>query len=141
MIHRLTHAVIKGVRHLRQITAFKISTRVLVVFLMLAGTWVTTRNMNVPEALSLSDKAVHMIVFFGFAVLMDLATSRQPFWLWKGLPLLFYGASIEVLQYFSPDRSFSVFDWLADLSGIALYYIVKLALIWLDAKWNSNSKY
>ncbi|MCF6190533.1 MAG: VanZ family protein [Cocleimonas sp.] len=90
-----------------------------------------TRTLDFPETIELNDKVIHIIVFFGFAVIMDLATSRHPFWLWKGLPLLAYGMIIEVMQYFSPDRSFSLFDWLADFSGILLYFLIKHTLLWV----------
>ncbi len=125
------HKIILWVRQLRRIPFFKISTRVLLVLLMVAGAWVATRTLDFPETIELNDKVIHIIVFFGFAVIMDLATSRHPFWLWKGLPLLAYGMIIEVMQYFSPDRSFSLFDWLADFSGILLYFLIKHTLLWV----------
>ena len=124
---------------------FKVSVRLLIVFLMIAGAWVATRTLTSPEAIEINDKVIHAVVFISFAVLMDLATSRCPFWLWKGLPLLIYGAVIEVLQYFTPDRSFSLLDLLADLSGIVLYLILKSLLIWGALKYDmlmmSNRKY
>jgi len=128
------HNLILLVRHLRRIAAFKVGARTVVVSLMVLGSWVATRHLEFPQELSLNDKIIHIVVFFGFAVLMDLATSRHPFWLWKGLPLLMYGAAIEIMQYFSPDRSFSVLDWFADFFGIFLYFILKLLVLWLDSK-------
>ncbi len=98
-----------------------------------------TRTLDFPEAFEVNDKVKHLVVFFGFALLMDLAISRHPFWLWKGLPLLIYGIIKEVMQYFSPDRSFSLLDWFADFSGIFLYFIVKHILIWMDLKRQTNS--
>ncbi|MEE9310459.1 MAG: VanZ family protein [Cocleimonas sp.] len=133
------HKLILWVRQLRGIPFFKVSTRTVVIALMVAGAWVATRTLEFPPDLSINDKLIHAVVFFGFAVLMDLAISRHPFWLWKGLPLLIYGAIIEIMQYFSPDRSFSVLDWLADFSGILLYFILKVFLVWLDSKRQTNS--
>ena len=104
MLHRL----ILFVRHLRNIVFFKNSIRFLVVFLMLAGIWVATRELDIPPEYELNDKLIHALVFFGFAVLVDLSSSRKPFWLWKGLPLLVYGACVEIMQYFTPERSFSM---------------------------------
>ena len=124
------HKLILLVRQLRRVAFFKVSTRTLVIFLMIAGAWVATRTLDFPETIELNDKVIHAVVFFGFALLMDLAISRHPFWLWKGLPLLIYGAIIEIMQYFSPERSFSLLDWLADFSGILLYFIIKLLLLW-----------
>ncbi len=121
-------------RQLRRVAAFKFSTRTLVVFLMVLGVWVATKKLDIPPSMALNDKAIHIIVFFGFSVLMDLAISRYPFWLWKGLPLLIYGLAIEVMQYFSVDRTFSLLDWLADFLGILLYFLVKMVLVLLDFK-------
>ncbi len=135
------HKLILWVRQLRSIPFFKVSTRTVVIILMVAGAWVATQTLEFPEAIDINDYLKHFIVFFGFAVLMDLATSRHPFWLWKGLPLLIYGAIIEIMQYFSPERSFSILDWLADFSGILLYFILKVVLVWLDSKRQANSKY
>ena len=128
------HKLILLVRRLRGIPLFEISTRMLVVLLMVVGAWVATRTLDFPETIELNDKVKHLIVFFAFALLMDLAIARHPFWLWKGLPLLMYGAMIEIMQYFSPERSFSLFDWLADFSGILLYFILKLFLLWRESR-------
>ena len=130
----MLHHLIVFVRHLRGVVAFKNSIRLLVVFLMLAGAWVATRELNIPPEFEPNDKLTHLVVFFGFAVLIDLSSSRKPFWLWKGLPLLIYGISIEIMQYFTPERSFSMLDWGADLAGILLYFIAKRLFVWLDLK-------
>ena len=134
------HELILWVRRLRGIPFFKVSTRTLVIFLMIAGAWVATRTLDFPETMELNDKVIHIIVFFGFALLMDLAISRHPFWLWKGLPLLIYGAMIEIMQYFSPERSFSFLDWMADFSGILLYFLLKLFLLWVESIRSTNSE-
>ncbi len=134
------HKFILLVRQLRRIVFFKISIRALVVVLMVAGAWVATRTLDFPETIALNDKAMHIIVFFGFSVLMDLAISRHPFWLWKGLPLLIYGVIIEIMQYYSPDRSFSLLDLMADFSGILLYFMVKFSLLRMDSIRFTNDK-
>ena len=126
------HKLIIWIRQLRRIAAFKISTRTIVLTLMLLGIWVATIKLDFPSNLSINDKLIHVVVFFGFALLMDLSISRHPFWLWKGLPLLAYGAGIEVLQYFTPSRSFSVLDIFADFSGIALYFLIKAIVVFYD---------
>ena len=101
---------------------------------MMAGVWVATRNIEFPEQFDFNDKIKHFIVFFGFSVLMDLASERRPFWFWKGLPLLSYGILIEIMQYFTPEREFSFLDMLADLAGIIVYFLIKSLLVWLDSK-------
>jgi hypothetical protein len=69
------------------------------------------------------DKLAHAGAFFGFAMLLDMATLRR-FWYWKAPVLLAYGALIEVLQAFVPWRSFSLADLAADALGILLYWLV-----------------
>ena len=117
------------IRHLRRIAAFKVSTRAVVITLMVLGIWVATKKLDFPPDVDLNDKIIHAVVFFGFALLVDLASSRKPFWLWKGLPLLVYGIGIEVVQYFAPFRSFSVADMVADFAGILIYFILKQAVL------------
>jgi VanZ family protein len=137
---KIIHWLILQVRYLRAVNFFKHSLRLLIIFLMLVGAWVATRDLNIPPQYSLNDKLIHLLVFFAFAVLVDLSSGRKPFWLWKGLPLLVYGACIEIMQYFTPERSFSVFDWWADFIGIALYFMAKKLFIWLDRNKSSISE-
>lgn len=125
------------VRQLRRIAAFKVSTSAVVIILMLLGIWVATKKLDFPSDVNVNDKLIHVVVFFGFAVLVDLASSRKPFWLWKGLPLLVYGIGVEVMQYFTPFRSFSITDMIADFVGILIYFLLKIAVIYLV---NLNSK-
>ena len=128
------HSLISWVRNLRRIALFKVSTKSLIIGLMVLGAWVATRHLDMPESLEFNDKIIHIFVFFVFALLMDLATDRRPFWLWKGLPLLIYGILIEVAQYFTPEREFSYMDMVADFAGILLYFMVKMVLVWLDSR-------
>ncbi len=126
--HIIMHKLILLVRELRQKGAFKVSTRLLLVFLLVIGLWVATMPLNHPSIPRVNDKLIHMLVFFCFAFLMDLATARKPFWLWKGMPLFFYGAVIEVLQSFTAYRSFELADLVADAAGISVYYALKFCL-------------
>lgn len=121
-------------RYLRRIKPVKYSFFAVLVLLMVAGIKVATMPLEFPESLQLNDKVIHIIVFFGFAVLVDLVSSREPFWLWKALPLIVYGIGIEVLQYFSPDRSFSVLDAMADVGGVLLYWLLKQIVYWMDRR-------
>ena len=128
------------VRKIRQIALFKVSTRAIVITLMILGAWVATRKLEFPPGVSINDKLIHVVVFFGFAVLVDLASSRRPFWLWKGLPLLAYGIGVEVMQYFTPFRSFSIVDMIADLAGIFIYFSLKISILYIAKRNSNNSK-
>jgi VanZ family protein len=128
------------VRQLRRIVLFKISTRMVVLTLMLLGIWVATQKLEFPPDLNINDKLIHIVVFFGFALLVDLSSSRKPFWLWKGLPLLVYGIGIEVMQYFTPFRSFSLMDMIADFAGILIYFSLKLTVLFIVKRNSEHSK-
>jgi len=130
----LVHRTIVWVRYLRRIKYFKYGFFAVLVLLLLAGLRVATMPLSIPESLNLSDKFIHFIVFFGFAFLIDIVSSREPFWLWKALPLALYGFGVEVLQYFSPDRSFSLMDALADFSGILVYWMLKQVVYLLSQR-------
>lgn len=129
--------LVQFIRQLRRIALFKVSTRMVVITLLLLGVWYGTANLEFPEEYNWNDKVIHAVVFFGFAFLVDLASSRKPFWLWKGLPLLAYGIGIEVMQYFTPFRSFSVMDMVADFAGILCYFLLKLGVLYI-VKCNSK---
>ena len=129
------------VRQLRRIAAFKVSTRAVVIILMLLGVWVATKKLDFPPELNVNDKLIHMVVFFVFALLVDLSSSRKPFWLWKGLPLLAYGIGIEVMQYFTPSRSFSIADMVADFAGILIYFILKIFVLYIVRLNSKDSKF
>jgi len=128
------HRSIVWVRYLRRIKSVKYTVFACLLLLMLLGAKVATIPLKFPEGLQLNDKAIHLIVFFGFALIADVVTSREPFWLWKGLPLVAYGFGIEVLQYFSPDRSFSLLDGLADALGVLLYWLIKQLVYIVEQK-------
>lgn len=128
----IRHGIV-WVRYLRRIKFVKYGFFAVLVLLMVAGLKVATMPLNFPESLNVSDKFVHFFVFFWFTFLTDVVSSREPFWLWKALPLAVYGFGVELLQYFSPDRSFSLMDAFADFSGILLYWLIK-QLIYLIAQ-------
>ena len=129
------------VRNLRRIALFKVSTRTVVVTLMLLGIWVASKKLDFPAEVQLNDKLIHVVVFFGFALLVDLSSSRKPFWLWKGLPLMVYGVGIEVMQYFTPYRSFSVADMVADFAGILIYFLLKMVTLSIVNRNSDDSKF
>ena len=135
------HQLVLLFRQLRRIALFKVSTRVLVITLMLLGIWVATKKLDFPADVNINDKLIHAVVFFGFAFLVDLSSSRKPFWLWKGLPLFAYGVGIEVMQYFTPFRSFSVMDMVADFAGIFIYFMLKVTVLFIVKRNSDDSKF
>ena len=70
-----------------------------------------------------NDKLYHAMGFTWLAFSADMAWWTQGrYWLLKALPLAGYGLLTECIQYFVPGRSFSIYDWLADCSGVLLIY-------------------
>jgi len=113
---------------LRQLLALQPQNRpvlqVLFGCLIVIGTVMALIPLHIPDmGISFTDKIIHTTAFIGFAVLLDMATIRS-FWRWKVPLLLGYGFGIEVLQYFTPWRSFELKDFAADSLGVLLYWMV-----------------
>lgn len=82
-----------------------------------------------PTAGLVHSKVKHIFTFFVLTLMMDrFAFKTQEFAWWKPLSLLGFGILIEVLQWFTGYRTFSVLDMVADGLGISLYYIASLFL-------------
>ena len=72
---------------------------------------------------SLNDKFLHTCAFFVFAFLGHIAyPSTRYIMMFAGLAV--FGIGIEVVQAYLPYRSFEIKDWLADMSGCLIYYLV-----------------
>jgi hypothetical protein len=72
-----------------------------------------------------NDKLNHLAAFLVLAYLSDAAFPRQP-WKWHMILLLLaYGVLLECIQYFLPNRYFSLADLLADAVGLALYPVLR----------------
>jgi VanZ family protein len=79
-----------------------------------------------------SDKIVHMGVYGLLAALCFISLAHiekqnmfsKNVYLWSGVLTVLYGASDEIHQYFVPNRSSEVQDWLADLAGAIIMLLV-----------------
>jgi VanZ family protein len=79
------------------------------------------------------DWIVHCGAFFGLGFLLSLAIgSVRYFWVAALLTSLF-GATDEIHQYFTPGRSSTISDWLADTVGG-----VAASIAWLMAWWQGR---
>ena len=111
-------------RFFAQSSQLRLFLKILFVVLVLIGFVFALIPMHGMSEIPHMDKIMHALAFFSFAALLDLATNRHSFWRWKVPLLLGYGAAIEVLQLFTPWRSFSVADFGADALGIFLYWLL-----------------
>lgn len=69
-----------------------------------------------------NDKLLHFIGFFLMALMAQLAHPNTNFWILT-LGLAAFGLTIELVQEFLPYRSFSMWDWAADILGVCLYFM------------------
>ncbi len=78
------------------------------------------------------DKLVHAGVFgllaaLGYLSFINLnpesTFTRSPY-VWSAVVCILYGASDEIHQYFVPNRSSEVLDWVADVIGILIMLLV-----------------
>ena len=71
------------------------------------------------------DKTNHLLAFFVLLALLDNGYSFRRFWLRSVLPIFLYGILIECVQYFLPDRFFSLLDIIGDVVGLLLYTAIR----------------
>ena len=107
--------------------------RLALALALLVATWLMLTPAPPAAAGQVNDKLAHLLTFAGLAFLAHAGWPQQGFAPRLWLPLLAYGLAIEGLQSFVPGRSCSLFDWLADAAGLALYG----ALAWALGRRNS----
>ena len=80
--------------------------------------------MALVSFLGLNDKMEHFIAFFLSSFLLNRASCRMRHRLRNIAALLSFGILIELIQYFIPNRTASISDLLADLSGIVAFQLL-----------------
>lgn len=81
-----------------------------------------------PLAPQVSDKLLHVGAFVALAWLADFGWPDAEYWLWKAVPLLAYGAGLELLQSGIAARAAEWGDLFADAAGLVLYALLTPAL-------------
>jgi VanZ family protein len=117
------------------IVTFRLALAVALVVVM----HLATTQMNYPVVENMNDKVNHILAFYVLGFLADFSFPRKKLGLSKVLPLLGFGLLIEVIQYFLPYRSFSLYDLAADAAGLAVYWASLPALKHfplLRRRWN-----
>jgi len=105
---------LNGTLHTRLFRIAFVATVVLVGYLSFA-------HVEETPVAGINDKLGHAAAFLCLGFLLDFAWPRRPWGARKLLPLLGYGLIIELVQYFLPYRSFSLWDLAADGLGLGLY--------------------
>jgi len=102
-----------------------------------------TTKINYPVVENMNDKVNHILAFYVLGLLADFSFPRKKFGLSKVLSLLGFGLLIEVIQYFLPYRTFSLYDLGADAAGLAVYWASLPALKHLPLlrrRWNIEAQ-
>jgi len=102
-----------------------------------------TTKINYPVIENMNDKVNHIFAFYVLGFLADFSFPRNKLGLSKVLPLLGFGLLIEVIQYFLPYRTFSLYDLAADAAGLAVYWASLPALKRLPLlrrRWNIETQ-
>lgn len=69
-----------------------------------------------------NDKFLHALGFFVMAVMAQLAHPKTSF-MNLSIGLACFGFAIELIQAYLPYRSFSMWDWAADVIGVSVYFM------------------
>jgi len=101
------------------------------IYLALVGYYSLQPQAEMPQ--NISDKIVHLTVYAGAALLWGWAAKNRRALL-LALPLLIaYGVGLEIAQGFTPDRTPSIADALANslgvLIGLGCYLLVQKSVL------------
>ncbi len=99
------------------------------LFLVLGVILIMTTDPAPPAATAgVNDKLAHVLSFLMLGLLAQQAFPRLktgwPLYTW----LLTYGLAIELIQFFIPERSFSLLDLAADAAGLLMAYAFMLSI-------------
>ena len=121
------------------ITVFRVGLFVSLVVI----TFLAVTPLEYTPVAGVNDKISHIAAFFVLALLADFSFPDTKLNHTKILFLLFYGLSIEFIQYFIPYREFSFLDLIADAGGIISYGlsmpVLKLIPLF-QFRWDLNKK-
>lgn len=104
---------------------FSKKTYGLLLTVAIIGTLILTLGMptGIVKAGIISDKTAHALAFFVLAFLYSHSVGKG-YGVKEASLLILFGLIIELIQYLLPWRSFSLYDWLADIIGIAAYELI-----------------
>ena len=115
-------------KHKQVIIFFKLS----LVVALVAIEYLATTTLEIKAIENTWDKANHFIAFFVLYILLSGAFTQLKI-ITKSIGLVLFGFHIEVLQYFIPNRDFSLLDVFADsigiLIGIAIYKLFTIVFL------------
>lgn len=95
--------------------------RVLLVMAAIIILYLATTPRKIPVVEEINDKVNHIFAFYVLALLLDFSFPASAFRATKVLSLLGAALAIEIIQYFLPYRTFSLFDLGADAFALVVY--------------------
>ena len=98
--------------------------RAIFITLVLLISYLAFIPLPIDSDIPYLDKALHFLAFFILMTFLDLSTTR-PLEVHFGLIacLFLLALGIEIVQYNLPYRSAELFDLLADLLGMVVYFV------------------
>jgi VanZ family protein len=121
------------------VMAFRLALCVALMVIM----YLATTPLHYPLVENVDDKVNHVLAFFVLGLLADFSFPKRGLGPSKIFALLGYGLLIEVIQYFLPYRTFSLYDLAADGVGLTLYWCSVPAikkLPWFRGRWEARVK-
>ena len=104
-------------------TVYKVAFFIVVLLLMLTPV-LPEKLKALFTFLDLTDKMEHFIAFFLLSFLLNRASSTITHRFRNMFALSAFGLFIEVMQYFIPNRTTSLYDLLADMAGIFAFQVL-----------------
>ena len=102
-------------------------SQIIFLISIVAIEYLATTSLEIKSIENSWDKANHFVAFFTLYVTLTLGYPKLEV-LKKVALLLAFGIQIEIVQYFLPNREFSLLDVVADGVGIVLGIVVVKAL-------------
>ncbi len=99
-------------------------SRILFCITVLMITCLATAELESTAVVSVQDKLNHFVAFLVLAFLLDFSFPGSRFNTKKILLLFSYGVGLEVIQYYLPNRMFSLFDVGANILGLLGYSLL-----------------
>lgn len=108
---------------MRPIFSFLWQNKVLFYLSLIGGCVIAFSPAEAGLQPQLNDKFLHVVGFCVMGLFCHLAHPNAAFWK-QIIGLSVFGLGIELVQAYLPYRTFSLLDWVADISGLLIYFVV-----------------
>ncbi len=112
--------------------------KLALVLALIVVSYLVFSRPQYPQNIPGMDKVGHVGSFFMLSWLAYLAF--MPRWYWLVLNAAIYGALIEIIQLQLPYRSGDVADFIADMSGVLLFYVLLAICRFISRQWKRTNQ-